>query len=573
VGEDGFVQPGPTLGRTDSLQIRVRPGAGRIAAVRLEVTAGASDEAPVRNAKTRGTFRLALSRRDAAGKMQKLTLGFAEAAAKETRYNAGEDVHGIATGWKVPALTEGSPLTGVWLLEMPADFAEEDQLVATLTGDVALRLRVSVTPFGAGEPLDAASAEFRAALAAEPDRRTPAQRDLLADVWLFSAARDRGPVERYHQLAAALRDTRGGRAWTLVTEATEPLPVRVLPRGNWQDESGPLVLPATPSFLPGRRESAEGKRLTRLDLARWIVSAENPLTARAVVNRLWAMFFGTGLSAVVDDLGSQGELPSHPELLDWLAAELRDGGWDLRHLIRLMVNSATYRQSSRLRVDLREIDPANRLLAAQNPRRLEAEFVRDHALFLAGTLNLRDLGGPSVKPYQPVGYYSQLQFPDRDYAPSRGDEQWRRGLYMHWQRTFLHPMLANFDAPARDECAAQRTVSNTPQQALTLLNDPTFVEAARLFAARVLRERPTDEARLRRAWQLAVARDPSDRELASQRALLARQTEHYRANPAEAEKVLRIGQAPVPEGDAVELAAWTQITRVILNLQETITRY
>jgi hypothetical protein len=292
------------------------------------------------------------------------------------------------------------------------------------------------------------------------------------------------------------------------------------------------------------------------------------------MNRLWAMCFGIGLSAAVDDLGSQGEPPTHPELLDWLAAEFRESGWDLRHMIRLIVTSATYRQSSQARPELREVDPANRLLAAQNPRRLEAEFVRDQALAVAGALNLREIGGPSVKPYQPAGYYSQLQFPDRDYLASTGDEQWRRGVYMHWQRTFLHPMLANFDAPARDECAAQRVVSNTPQQALTLLNDPTFVEAARLLAARLLREATGDDARLRRGYLLAVSREPQPRESSALLDLLQRQREHYRENSSEAEKLLRVGYAPVlKDSNSVELAAWTQVARVLLNLQETFTRY
>ncbi len=352
--------------------------------------------------------------------------------------------------------------------------------------------------------------------------------------------------------------------------------MRVLARGNWQDETGPLVGPATPSFLPARRESTPDRRLTRLDLARWIVSKENPLTARAVTNRLWQQFFGTGLSAAVDDLGSQGELPSHPALLDWLAVEFRDGGWDFKRLVRLLVTSATYRQSASLRPELREVDPANRLLASQNPRRLDAEFIRDQALFVAGILDLSDIGGPSVKPYQPDGYYDQLQFPDRKYIASTGPEQWRRGVYMHWQRTFLHPMLANFDAPARDECAALRTQSNTPQQALTLLNDPTFVEAARLFAARLLSDASArdDDARLRRAYALALARAPQPKELASLTAFLATQREHYRANPAEAKALGAVGLKPASAAaDPVDLAAWTHVCRVLLNTQESLTRY
>jgi hypothetical protein len=292
-----------------------------------------------------------------------------------------------------------------------------------------------------------------------------------------------------------------------------------------------------------------------------------------VTNRLWAMFFGNGLSAKIDDLGSQGEPPSHPELLDWLASEFRDGGWDLRHMMRLIVTSATYKQNSSLRPELKEIDPANRLLASQNPRRLEAEFVRDNALYIAGALNARDIGGPSVKPYQPAGYYAAMQFPNRDYVASADDEQWRRGVYMHWQRMFLHPMLANFDAPFRDECTAQRVVSNTPQQALTLLNDPEFVEAARLFGARLTHEAKTDDARFRRAYQLALAREPKPAEVASLKKFLAPQREYYRANVGDAEKLLRVGFSPPPAGDAAELAAWAQVARVILNSHETITRY
>jgi hypothetical protein len=277
---------------------------------------------------------------------------------------------------------------------------------------------------------------------------------------------------------------------------------------------------------------------------------------------------------VLDDLGSQGEPPSHPELLDWLACEFRDRGWDLRHLIRLVVTSATYRQDGSLRPGLREIDPANRLLASQSPRRLEAEFVRDNALFIAGVLDLRDVGGPAGLPYQPARYYQSLQFPNREYEASDADAQWRRGVYLHWQRTFLHPMLANFDAPARDECAAQRVVSNTPQQALTLLNDPAFVEAARLFAARVIAEGGADDAgRLRRAFQLALARDPRPAERAALAGFVAGQRDHFRANPADAAKLVRIGIAPAPAGDPAEHAAWTNVARVLLNTHEVITRY
>ncbi len=357
-----------------------------------------------------------------------------------------------------------------------------------------------------------------------------------------------------------------------MTEAWKPAVTRVLPRGNWQDESGPVVEPAVPAFLP-QPAHAQGRRLTRLDLAKWIVSKDNPLTARAFVNRLWKQFFGAGLSAVVDDLGAQGEPPSHPELLDWLASEFRDSGWDVKHMVKLIVMSQTYRQDSRVRPELKDLDPQNRLLAYQNPRRLEAEFVRDNALFVAGLLD-GEVGGPSAHPYQPAGYYAAIQFPDRDYYPDKDERQYRRGVYTWWQRTFLHPYLANFDAPSREDCTANRVVSNTPQQALTLLNSPIFIEAARVFAARLLAgDAKTDEARLEAAFQWALARKPRAQEKAALLKYLAEQTAFYRGKPEAATKVLTIGLAPPPAGDAATAAGWTAVCRVLLNLHETITRY
>lgn len=340
------------------------------------------------------------------------------------------------------------------------------------------------------------------------------------------------------------------------------------------DESGAVTPPATPEFLPGLGEG-RGGRATRLDLAEWICSDENPLTARAVVNRLWKEFFGNGLSVVVDDLGAQGEPPSHPQLLDWLACEFRESGWDIQHVIGLMVGSHTYRQSSNLRVELKDLDPDNRLLASQNPRRLEAEFVRDHALFVAGLLNLEDVGGPSVKPYQPGGYYDNLQFPSRDYEVDVDERQWRRGLYMHWQRTFLHPMLANFDAPSREECTAFRPQSNTPQQALTLLNDPSFVEAARVLAERLLKMVVTgDGLRLEEAYRLVLGRLPEEQEKVGMLEFLVKQREVFAGDEGSAEELISVGLKGRDESlPVVELASWTSVARVLLNLHESITRY
>jgi len=572
VEADLTVQLPRPLARTESVRLVLEPGASHVAALRLQL-AGAKVGEAKRPKTTTDVVRLVAAIRGSDGKERKLPFAFADATSKETRYEAGADVLGIATGWRLSADAEAAPAHGVWLLAVPQRLNAGDQLILTVTGEALPPFRVLTSAFAAVDPLAVGANALRDALLANPAQRTSTQQDLLLDTWLLSTGTDKEALARRQGLHAKIRETRNGQAQTLVTEAMSPLTVRVLPRGNWQDETGPIVLPATPSFLPGRRVSTPEQRLTRLDLARWMVSPVNPITARTVMNRMWAMYFGTGLSAAVDDLGSQGDLPSHPELLDWLASELRESGWDLRHMMRLIVTSETYRQSSNLRAELRESDPANRLLASQNPRRLEAEFVRDNALFIAGALNLRDVGGPSVKPYQPAGYYAALQFPDRDYAASVDDEQWRRGVYMHWQRTFLHPMLANFDAPSRDECSAQRVLSNTPQQALTLLNDPTFVEAARLFAARLVGAEASDAARLRHGFLLALARPPKAAELASLQTFVATQREHFRAHPEEAPQLLQIGLAPRSAGDPIELAAWTSVARVILNLQEVITRY
>jgi hypothetical protein len=375
-----------------------------------------------------------------------------------------------------------------------------------------------------------------------------------------------------HQLEHEILYCRDGKSPVLTTEAVTPKITRILARGNWQDESGAIVQPATPAFLPQLPE-AKTRRLTRLDLAHWLVSPENPLVARTFVNRLWKQYFGNGLCNTVEDLGSQGEFPSHPELLDWLAVEFRESGWDVKHIVRLIVTSNAYRQSSKLRPELHEADPNNRLLASQNPRRLEAEFVRDNALAIAGLVDL-DVGGPSSFPYQPAGYYANIQFPSRDYYADTDQQQYRRGVYMHWQRTFLHPMLANFDAPSREDSICTRNVSNTPQQALTLLNDPTFVESARVLAEHVMAESSTDTQRLTAIYERALCRQPRANEAKSLAEFLAEQRTYYTAHPQDTEKLLHVGIASVPAGsNNSELAAWTTVCRVVLNLHETITRY
>jgi hypothetical protein len=340
------------------------------------------------------------------------------------------------------------------------------------------------------------------------------------------------------------------------------------------DDSGEVVDPGVPSLFP-QIETPAGQRASRLDLANWLVSASNPLTARVFVNRLWALFFGAGLSPALDDFGSQGQYPSDPELLDWLAAEFVDSGWDIKHMVRLIVTSETYRQASRAVDDSETANPDNRFLAHQNIRRLEAEFVRDNALAVSGLLNT-DLGGPSIYPYQPAGYFDQLSFPTRKYRASTDDGQYRRGLYAHWQRTLLHPALQAFDAPSREQCTASRTVSNTPMQAMTLLNDPSFVEAARALAARVVDSSGAVDfpGKLEWLFEQVLNRDYSPLELEKLQPFYDKEFARFSKDRKAASRFLSVGLAPVPaEDDPAELAAWASVSRVILNLHETLSEY
>ena len=364
----------------------------------------------------------------------------------------------------------------------------------------------------------------------------------------------------------------------MVTKATKPRETRILPRGNWMDDSGEIVQPAIPGFL-GQLET--NGRANRLDLANWIVSRENPLTARAFLNRLWRQFFGTGLSKVLDDLGSQGERPAHLGLLDWLAAEFMEPSWraegthrwNVKHIIRTIVTSHTYRQSSLSSPQLQEQDPDNRLLARQSRFRLDAEFVRDVALAVSGLL-VEKFGGPSVRPYQPEGYLTAMNFPMRAYSESRGDDLHRRSVYTHWQRTFLHPTLMNFDAPSREECTVNRASSNTPLQALILLNDPIFVEAARVFAQNILKKSgPTIGERIDWGFMEAVSRKPTPAEREILVELHKKGLAEFAAQPQRARELIRVGEAPLAtDVNPTELAAMVTVARAILNLHETITR-
>ncbi|MEE2713643.1 MAG: PSD1 and planctomycete cytochrome C domain-containing protein [Planctomycetota bacterium] len=414
--------------------------------------------------------------------------------------------------------------------------------------------------------------EVVAALRVARADRSAAQSDLIATHHREIAPELTGLRAERKRLEASKAAVTNAIPTTLVSRARKPREVRILNRGDWQDESGPIVAPGGPRVFDEITPTED--RVTRLDLARWLTSGTHPLTARVFVNRIWRLFFGTGLSRSLDNLGSQGEWPVHPELLDWLAVDFVESGWDVKRLVKMMVMSAAYRRSTDPRPDLGVRDPANRLYARQSTWRLDGEFVRDNALSISGLL-VRTVGGPSVKPYQPPGYWRELNFPKRVYQHD-GDaqRQHRRGLYTWWQRSFLHPSLRAFDAPSREECTAERPRSNTPLQALVLLNDPSFVEAARAFAAHVLvTPASSDAERVAYAWRRAFCKAPSPAQSATLLRLLDTQRARFAKAPDAAARLVAVGVAAKGSTlDAAEHAAWTQLTRTILNLHESIVR-
>jgi hypothetical protein len=343
----------------------------------------------------------------------------------------------------------------------------------------------------------------------------------------------------------------------------------VLKRGAY-DAPGEKVSAAVPGVLPPMSEDLPRNRL---GLARWIVDPKNPLTARATVNRFWAMLFGTGIVKTVEDLGSQGEWPVHADLLDWLAVEFVERGWSVKHLLKTMVLSATYRQSSRVTPELVARDPENRLLARGPRLRLSPEMIRDQALAVSGLL-VEKIGGPPVKPYQPAGLWQELTG-GQGYKEDDGEGLWRRSLYTYWRRTVAPPGMITFDSPTRETCVIRETRTNTPLQALNLMNDVAYVEAARKLAERMITEGgAARESRARRGYQLVLGRAPSARESAALMNAFRKFDEYYREHSAEAAQFVSHGKAPRASEDVAvpELATWTAVASLILNTDEAITK-
>jgi Protein of unknown function (DUF1553) len=410
------------------------------------------------------------------------------------------------------------------------------------------------------------------------EKRSKDQNDALRRFYLdnhdaesMKLAREAG------ELRAEAKKVEDAAPTTLVfKERPEPRLAYVLKRGEY-DQKGEPVGRDTPAFLPPLPKDAPRNRL---GFARWLVAADHPLTARVAVNRYWQMYFGTGLVKTAEDFGTQGERPSHPDLLDWLATEFVRSGWDVKGMQRLIVTSAAYRQSSAVTPALLHRDPENRLLARMSRLRLPAEFIRDQALAVSGLLD-GAIGGRSVSPYQPAGLWEELasrldggNWTAQVYKQDHGRDLYRRSMYTFWKRTSPPPSLVTFDAPDRETCTVRRPRTNTPLQALVLLNDPTYVEASRKLAERMMTEGGTTaEDRIAFAFRLATARRPTTAESDVLRAMFEEQLAVYRKDLKAARKILNVGESRRDEGlDTAELAAWSVIASVILNLDETVTR-
>ncbi|MBI3863402.1 MAG: DUF1553 domain-containing protein, partial [Planctomycetia bacterium] len=433
----------------------------------------------------------------------------------------------------------------------------------------ARRLADGTDPAGLGEILTVPA-----------DRRIAEQRDVLRRYYLDAVDVD------YRQATVELAETnrrvqeldKSIPRTMVMVELPQPRTAHILIRGQY-DKAGDTVESGVPAALSSLPDDAPRNRL---GLARWLTKPTHPLTARVAVNRFWSMYFGSGLVETAEDFGVQGELPSHPDLLDWLAVEfssppLSKGGglgWNVKALQRLIVTSATYRQASAVSTQLIERDPKNRLLARGPRFRLPAELVRDGALAISGLLRER-LGGASVKPYQPAGLWEDVSVERRyKYVPDKNDGLYRRSMYTFWKRTCPPPGMTAFDAPDRETCLIRRARTNTPLQALVLLNDPTYVESARRFAERILKEAgPTVPERLDHAFRLALARRPTADETRILLALHASAGDHFRRDKPAAEKLIAVGESRRDMAlDADELATWTTLASIVLNLDETISK-
>ncbi|REJ71298.1 MAG: DUF1553 domain-containing protein [Planctomycetota bacterium] len=563
---------------TDVYELVLKPTVAALHAVRLEAL---THESMVNNSTGRGSNgNFVLSEFDLAlldnGEWQPVPITAAEADYSQASYDIAAAIDGKIDrgGWAVDGNTKHEDRVAVFRpaepLATPKDASLRIRLHFAWGGSHHIgRFRISL----ADRPLHEVPVDVAEIVSLHSSQRTAAQSERLThyliDRFGSDAQRDAlskvQDLRRQRQVAAAAPGT------MVMAELPEPRTTHILFRGEY-DKPREAVQAHTPDILP---PMPEGAPPNRLGLAQWMVSPENPLTARVAVNRFWQRLFGTGIVATVEDFGSQGEWPTHPELLDWLAVEFMESGWDVKALHKLIVLSATYRQSSRVNEELLERDPQNRLLARGPRGRLEAEVIRDSALAVSGLLSDR-VGGPSVFPYHPSGLWQEINNRpgySRTYEQDSGEALYRRSLYTFWKRTVPPPSMATFDAPEREYCVVRRSSTNTPLQAFVLLHDPQFVEAARHLAERMLAEGDSTETRIAAGFERVTARLPSDEEANVLTAIFNQRLADYQSDPDSAAALLAVGDSQVDTRiDAAELAAWTTVARILLNTSEFITK-
>lgn len=581
--EDGSFLASGKAPLTETLEVTIPVQPKATAAVQLEVFV---DMTLANKSTGRGSngnfvlteFEVEMASADAPTTWEKVKVATVEADYEQAGWPVSASIDGQRTGtqgWGVDGHVKRENRLAVFTLaeSIPAGSPIKIRLIQVF-GDGhhfgKFRLStssVAVTP----EPI-------RQILAINAAARSEAQRAELSRL-LLGRFGDPGAVKLAAELDALIEKRAAVIASTpatmVLSEMAQPRTAYVLDRGEYdkpvKDE---VLVPSVPEALGSL---TDGVPKNRLALAQWLVARDQPLTARVTVNRFWQQIFGVGLVKTVEDFGSQGEWPSHPELLDWLAVAFMESGWDVKGLLKAIVTSSTYRQSSHVTVKSHAADPENRILARGPRVRLDAEAIRDSALWVSGSLDTT-LGGPSVYPYHPQGLWLEINNrPGSSRAyPHSGDHKqlYRRSMYSFWKRTVPPPSMAAFDAPGREYCVVSRSRTNTPLQAFVMLHDPQFVEAARLLARRMIKDGgDTVESRISYGLVLATARVPEPSELAGLRATFQARLQQYRADPAAAEKLLTVGVAPRDASlNAAEHAAYTQLARVLLNLSEFLTK-
>jgi hypothetical protein len=503
-------------------------------------------------------------------------------------FKIGNAIDGKAdTGWAIAGHQRKEKRTAIFVTDAPFGHEEGTRIKLRLRHESVYaqhqfgRIRLAVTdavviPQVGSESVPAKIAEL---LKIEPERRTTDQQNTIRDHFRNNVSTEETVVKNRTDLTAKRkRQTELDKSLptTLVwKELAEPKPAHILIRGAY-DKKGDQVYRNTPAALPPMAPLDDGETPTRLHLAQWLVSPQHPLTSRVTVNRFWQQYFGVGIVQTAEDFGSQGSPPSHPALLDWLAVDFRENGWNVKRLQKQIVMSATYRQSSKVGQDGRSADPDNRLLSRGPRFRFDAEMIRDNALALSGLLIDR-IGGPSVRPYQPPGIWFSVAYTDSDTARFKrdsGEALYRRSMYTFWKRTAPPPTMVTFDAPSRETCSVRRSRTNTPLAALALMNDEQFIEASRGVAQRIMKDGGTsEEDRAAFAFRLVTARRPTDAELAVVLKVYRTSLAGYATNKKAAQELLAVGDsAPDDSLTATQLAAWTMVANMLLNLDETITK-